>query len=118
MPSISNDSFRQAESNLDFLKVLLAIPELQQIFVESPNFLSKNSNGEQIQKCNSFILKLLETYLGRYLSFTALHREAPWVRKQYFHGLVRQQRSAMMKVKDNVGDMFHTLHKNLHAIIT
>jgi hypothetical protein len=61
--SIKIEKFRQAEAHLETLKTLLDHKEAQEVFVSSPTFLSPHLSGKQLQ---------METYLGRYLSYSCL----------------------------------------------
>ena len=64
--SIKIEKFRTAECNLEILKILLDHKIAQEVFTKSPNFLSPNLSGKQIQ---------METYFGRYLSFSCISQE-------------------------------------------
>ena len=66
LSSIKIEKFRVAEAHLETLKTLFDYKEAQDVFVKSPNFLSQGLNGKQIQ---------METYLGRYLSYSCLSHE-------------------------------------------
>jgi hypothetical protein len=66
LSTIKSDKFQVAESNSEFIKILLEFDGASEIFVNSPQFFLPNMNGSQLQK---------ETYLGRYLSYTSICAE-------------------------------------------
>jgi hypothetical protein len=54
--------------NLETIRALLEFDGAAEAFVNSGNFYTANINGNQLQK---------GTYLGKYLSFSALMSETP-----------------------------------------
>tara|TARA_B110000285_G_C14997615_1_gene549662 strand:+ start:847 stop:1065 length:219 start_codon:yes stop_codon:yes gene_type:complete len=67
LTNIKQQTFQIAESNTEFIKILLDYDGASEVFVNSPQFLAAPSEtGATIQK---------STYLGRFLSFSALTTE-------------------------------------------
>lgn len=66
LPNIKMETFPQAEKNLEILKTLLDLEGACEVFVNSSSFYNPTMDGKKIQK---------HSYLGRYLSFTALTTE-------------------------------------------
>ena len=65
--NIKQQTFHIAESNSEFVKILLEFDGASEVFVNSPQFLAAPSEtGATIQK---------STYLGRFLSFSAMPME-------------------------------------------
>ena len=56
----------------------------------------------------------METYLGRYLSFSALSHETKSFKDAYFKGIAKQQSlSGITRMVDQVSEQLHTMHKTL-----
>jgi Ubiquitin elongating factor core len=108
LTSIKVEKFRVAESQLESLKLLLDYKEAQQAFVKSLNFLLPGLNGKQIQ---------METYLGRYLSFSCLSHETKTFKDTYFKGMSKSSLSGINRMVDGVAEQIHNFHKNLHEVI-
>lgn len=106
--SIKVEKFRQAESHLEVLKNLLEYKEAQEVFVNSPNFLAPGLNGKQIQ---------METYLGRYLSFSCLANETKSFKEQYFKGMAKSSQSGVTRMVDNVADQLHKMHSSIQELM-
>lgn len=70
--NIKAETFPQAEKNLEIIKTLLDLEGAGEVFVNSSNFFNNTMNGMHIQKFS---------YIGRYLSFSALMNETITWRK-------------------------------------
>lgn len=107
--SIKIEKFRLAEAHLETLKTLLDHKEAQSVFVSSSTFLSPHLNGKQVQ---------METYLGRYLSFSCLAQETKGFKDQYFRGgLAKQSLSGLNRLTDTVAEQLHSMHKSVQEVI-
>lgn len=83
LSSIKVEKFRVAEMHLETIKALLEYKGGQEAFVNSANFLPEQAvSGKQMQ---------METYLGRYLSFSALSHETKSFKEAHFKGIAKQQ---------------------------
>jgi len=91
LSSIKVEKFRLAEGHIETLKNLFDYKEAQEAFVKSPTFLKPGLNGKQIQ---------METYLGRYLSFTSLSHETKSFKDSYFKGLAKQAPQGIQRLTD------------------
>lgn len=109
LSTIKSEKFQTAESNSEFIKILLEFDGAAEIFVNSPQFFLPNMNGSQLQK---------ETYLGRYLSYTSLCNETRSWResdlKYQFHKMRPEQHQKYM---DQLAVKFFNLHSNVADII-
>lgn len=84
--SIRAELFPQAEKNLEIIKTIIDLEGAGEVFVNSSSFYNSTMNGMHIQK---------HSYLGRYLSFSALMTETMTWRQQdlqvHFHKLRPEQ---------------------------
>ncbi|CDW72140.1 u box domain-containing protein [Stylonychia lemnae] len=99
--SINIDKFRTAESYLEILKQLLNSKEAQELFVKNFMFYREGLNGKQIQ---------METYLGRYFSFSCLAHETRGFKDAYFKGIAKSQQNGIQRMTEQVSDQFHKFH--------
>ena len=108
LSSIKIEKFRLAESHLETLKILLEFKEGQEAFVKATNFLTEGMSGKQIQ---------METYIGRYLSYSCLAQETKGFKEQYFKGLVKQTPSGIARMIDTVADQINKLHTSVQEVM-
>jgi 2-hydroxy-3-keto-5-methylthiopentenyl-1-phosphate phosphatase len=60
----------------------------------------------------------METYLGRYLSFSCLAQETKGFKDQYFKGgLAKQSLSGLHRLTDTVAEQLQNLHKSVQEVI-
>jgi hypothetical protein len=59
----------------------------------------------------------METYLGRFLSYSCLAQETKGFKEQYFKGLAKQNLSGLNRMVDTVADQLHNMHKSIQEII-
>jgi hypothetical protein len=59
----------------------------------------------------------METYLGRYLSYSCLAQETKGFKDQYFKGLSKQTLSGMNRMVDTVADQLHNMHKSIQEVL-
>ena len=75
--NIRSETFTKAEQNLGIVKALLDFDEgAAEVFTGSSDFYTSGMNGQQVQRC---------TYLGRYLSFSALMKETTSWKETHFN---------------------------------
>ena len=109
LKSIKLENFRSAESQLDTIKTLLENKEAQEVFVGSEHFLGANLNGRKIQ---------METYLGRYLSFSCLPNETKSFKDTYFKGLSKTSQQGIQKMTETVAELLHRFHNSIADVIS
>jgi len=109
LTSIKAQLFPQAEMNLEVIRALLEFEGAGEAFVNSGNFYTPNINGNQLQK---------GTYLGKYLSFSALMTEtSSWRQTELNIQFHRTQQEQHQKVMDQMSAKFHSLHDQVAAVI-
>lgn len=95
--------------NLEVIRALLEFEGAGEAFVNSGNFYTPNINGNQLQK---------GTYLGKYLSFSALMTEtSSWRQTELNIQFHRTQQEQHQKVMDQMSAKFHSLHDQVAAVI-
>lgn len=95
--------------NLEMIRALLEFEGAGEAFVNSGNFYTPNINGNQLQK---------GTYLGKYLSFSALTTETrSWRETELNIQFHRTQQEQHEKVMDQMSQKFHNLHTQVADII-
>ena len=65
-------------------------------------------NGKQIQ---------METFLGRYFSFSCLAHETRTWKDQHFKGMAKSQPSGIQRMMENVAEQFFSFHKNIQDVM-
>ena len=109
LKNIKAETFVEAQKNLEIIKSLMDFDGAIQTFVDSSNFYNSTMNGKAIAR---------QSYLGRYLCFSALaHETKSWHKSDLnliYHKLKQDQINVHI---DKVGMKFHKFHEAIADII-
>lgn len=109
LTNIKSETFGRAEQNLDLLKSLLDYEGAAVTFVNSAQFFNNTMNGQHIQK---------RSYLGRYLSFSALIQETTsWRQSDLNMNFHKMRPEAHQQHMEALSARFFALHTNLAEIV-
>lgn len=108
LPNMKHETFPQAEKNLEILKALLEYEGAGEVFVNSSSFYNPTMNGATLQK---------HSYLGRYLSFTALTTETFTWKSELSAMYHRLRPEQQQKTMDTLSQKFFNICSNVSDVI-
>jgi len=59
----------------------------------------------------------METYIGRYLSFSCLTNETRDYKEHYFKNCYKNTQSGLSRILDSASDRFNELHKSIAELL-